>query len=285
MAAPSTRHHGPLRPHTVPTWLGRPAEHLGLTAVPATGRHGLPPERPRRRTAGPAERAENDRDLPDRHHRRPAPHRPHRARQARRGWRPNPDLPARRPRAPRPAPSLRGVAGPLSTSDRPRPPRPATAAPRPAPSPHGTAGPPSMSDRRRSPRRAATGPCARAPSRRATAGPPSASSPAARRRNGGGPQGGRRGFPGRVPPRRCVGAVWAGPCAWVLCDEYRPCGVPAAVTRWCRVAGFRVVREPRIPEAAGGFRFRVSGRPPPPLSESTVSFRDSTTCSSMPVGG
>ncbi|SCE05795.1 hypothetical protein GA0115245_13237 [Streptomyces sp. di188] len=58
---------------------------------------GSPPRAPsRRRTAGPAERAEPDRDLPDRPPRDPAPHPPHRARQTRR------------------------------TSDRPRPPRPTT---------------------------------------------------------------------------------------------------------------------------------------------------------------
>lgn len=109
---------------------------------------------------------------------------------------------------------------------------------------------------------------ARATSRRGTAGSASAS-----------------GRPAAIcPTGRPRGRVGRS-VGWVLCDEYRPRGVPAAVTRWCRVAGFRVVREPRIPEAAGGFRFRVSGRPPPPLSESTVSFRDSTTCSSMPVGG
>lgn len=226
MAAPSTRRHGPLRPHTVPTCSGRPAEARRMRPrPPRPAATGSPPSTLPIGRGRPAERR-TDRDLPDRHHRRPAPHRPHRARQARQARRTDRDLPARPPRLPAP--------------HRPHMARQA---------------------------------------RRARRAPP----------RGGGtavvPQGGRRGFPGRVPPRRCVGAVWAGPCAWVLCDEYRPRGVPAAVTRWCRVAGFRVVREPRIPEAAGGFRFRVSGRPPPPLSESTVSFRDSTTCSSMPVGG
>ncbi|MEY9809901.1 hypothetical protein RKD21_000158 [Streptomyces albogriseolus] len=285
MAVPSTRRHGPLRPHTVPRCSAGLPSTSDSRRSPRPAAVGSPPRAPsRRRTAGPAERAEPDRDLPDRPPRDPAPHRPYRAWQARRTS-DRPGSPRPPPQAPRPAPSPHGTAGPPSMSDRPRPPRPATAAPRPAPSPHGTAGPPSTSDRRPSPRRAARHPCARAPPRRATTGPPSASSPAARRRNGGGP-------PGRSPwvsrsraaPAVCGRRV-GGPCAWVLCDEYRPRGVPAAVTRWCRVAGFRVVREPRIPEAAGGFRFRVSGRPPPPLSESTVSFRDSTTCSSMPVGG
>ncbi|MGX1152582.1 hypothetical protein RKD39_000160 [Streptomyces albogriseolus] len=192
MAAPSTRRHGPLRPHTVPRCSAGLPSTSDSRRSPRPAAVGSPPRAPsRRRTAGPAERAEPDRDLPDRPPRDPAPHRPYRAWQARRTS-DRPGSPRPPPQAPRPAPSPHGTAGPPSMSDRPRPPRPATAAPRPAPSPHGTAGPPSTSDRRPSPRRAARHPCARAPPRRATTGPPSASSPAARRRNGGGP-------PGRSP--------------------------------------------------------------------------------------